>query len=60
MHNNIHAGGGRRQMLSSVDFYRHVPKDLTEVRVAVGGSFGLCFVVSFVVKRLTRLDDSLF
>jgi len=33
MHNNIHSGGGRRQMLSSVDFYRHVPKDLTEVRV---------------------------
>ena len=33
MHNNIQGGGGRRQMLSSVDFYRHVPKDLTEVRL---------------------------
>ena len=33
MQNNINAGGGRRQALSSVDFYRRVPKDLTEVRV---------------------------
>ena len=31
--NNINGGGGRgRNMMSSVDFYRRVPKDLTEVR----------------------------
>jgi hypothetical protein len=29
--NNLNGGGGRRQALSSVDFYRRVPKDLTEV-----------------------------
>ena len=31
MSNNINGGGGRRNMMSSVDFYRRVPKDLTEV-----------------------------
>ena len=30
---NINGGGGRRNMMSSVDFYRRVPKDLTEVRM---------------------------
>jgi len=29
--NNINGGGGRRGGLSSVDFYRRVPRDLTEV-----------------------------
>jgi hypothetical protein len=29
---NINGGGARRNMMSSVDFYRRVPKDLTEVR----------------------------
>ena len=28
-------GGGRRQALSSIDFYRRVPKDLTEVRILI-------------------------
>ncbi|EJK56084.1 hypothetical protein THAOC_24094 [Thalassiosira oceanica] len=28
--NNIYGGGGRRSAMSSVDFYRRVPKDLTE------------------------------
>ena len=32
--NNIYGGGGRRSRVSSVDFYRRVPKDLTEVSVA--------------------------
>jgi hypothetical protein len=32
MHGNINGGGGKRQAMSSVDFYRRVPKDLTEVR----------------------------
>ena len=31
MHNNLNGSGGRRQGISSVDFYRRVPKDLTEV-----------------------------
>jgi hypothetical protein len=35
MQNNINGGGGRRQVLSSVDFYRRVPTDLTEVSVCV-------------------------
>jgi hypothetical protein len=35
---NINGGMGRggRSALSSVDFYRRVPKDLTEVRVICG------------------------
>jgi hypothetical protein len=32
MSNNISGGGRSRNTLSSVDFYRRVPKDLTEVR----------------------------
>ena len=32
MSNNINGGGRRGNALSSVDFYRRVPKDLTEVR----------------------------
>jgi hypothetical protein len=35
MQNNINGGGGRRQVLSSVDFYRRVPTDLTEVSVVL-------------------------
>jgi hypothetical protein len=31
MSNNINGGGRSRNALSSVDFYRRVPKDLTEV-----------------------------
>jgi hypothetical protein len=31
MQNNLNGSGGRRQALSSVDFYRRIPKDLTEV-----------------------------
>ena len=31
--NNIYGGGGRRNAMASVDFYRRVPKDLTEVRI---------------------------
>ena len=30
--NNIYGGGGKRGAVSSMDFYRRVPKDLTEVR----------------------------
>ena len=33
--NNIYGGGGRRSAMASVDFYRRVPKDLTEVRLLI-------------------------
>ena len=33
--NNIYGGGGRRSAMASVDFYRRVPKDLTEVRFII-------------------------
>jgi hypothetical protein len=33
MSNNLNGGGRGRNALSSVDFYRRVPKDLTEVRL---------------------------
>jgi hypothetical protein len=36
--NNLNGSGGRRQVLSSVDFYRRVPKDLTEVRAMISGN----------------------
>ena len=32
--NNINGPGGRRSAMASVDFYRRVPKDLTEVSSA--------------------------
>ena len=31
MQNQLNGSGGRRQAMSSLDFYRRVPKDLTEV-----------------------------
>ena len=31
MQNQLNGSGGRRQAMSSIDFYRRVPKDLTEV-----------------------------
>jgi hypothetical protein len=40
-HNNIGNGGRQRNALSSVDFYRRVPKDLTEV----------CVVTSIMVAK---------
>ena len=47
--NNLNGGSGvggshgRRQVMSSMDFYRRVPKDLTEVR----DTNGRCGVVAF-------------
>lgn len=37
--NNIYGGGGRRSAMASVDFYRRVPKDLTEVRARCANDF---------------------
>jgi protein disulfide-isomerase-like protein len=39
--NNINGGGGRRGGLSSVDFYRRVPRDLTEA-TTLGAIMSLC------------------
>lgn len=42
MSQNINGGGGSRNVLSSVDFYRRVPKDLTEVRTRHSSSSITC------------------
>lgn len=59
--NNINGGGGRRQALSSVDFYRRVPKDLTEVRNAfsenirtVGSLLSFFSQLFFIYKKRQR------
>lgn len=41
MSNNINGGGRRGNALSSVDFYRRVPKDLTEA-TALGAFMSIC------------------
>jgi len=40
---NINGGGGRRNMMSSVDFYRRVPKDLTEA-TSLGAFMSICAI----------------
>jgi hypothetical protein len=45
MSNNINGGGRSRNALSSVDFYRRVPKDLTEVGDDREGGMELDFFV---------------
>ena len=50
MSNNINSGG-RRNALSSVDFYRRVPKDLTEV-----SSSRLSSATRFLVLELRRMS----
>jgi hypothetical protein len=53
---NINGGGARRNMMSSVDFYRRVPKDLTEVRGNAGpGHFPVEFYVVRVVRSLQNM-----
>jgi len=41
MHGNLNGGGRRRSAMSSVDFYRHVPRDLTEA-TSLGAIMSLC------------------
>eukprot|EP00521_Asterionellopsis_glacialis_P007318 CAMPEP_0195282160 /NCGR_PEP_ID=MMETSP0707-20130614/1159_1 /TAXON_ID=33640 /ORGANISM="Asterionellopsis glacialis, Strain CCMP134" /LENGTH=481 /DNA_ID=CAMNT_0040341113 /DNA_START=58 /DNA_END=1503 /DNA_ORIENTATION=- len=41
MSNNINGGGRGRSMMSNVDFYRRVPKDLTEA-TTLGAAMSLC------------------
>jgi hypothetical protein len=45
MSNNINGGGRSRNVMSSVDFYRRVPKDLTEVSTMACVSHWICLVV---------------
>ena len=48
--NNLNGGSGgshgRRQVMSSMDFYRRVPKDLTEVRYVTIMIFADCIKCS--------------
>jgi hypothetical protein len=54
--NNLNGSGGRRQVLSSVDFYRRVPKDLTEVRDA---GERICWMMArWVFLRLAAFTDA--
>ena len=49
--NNIYGGGGRRNAMASVDFYRRVPKDLTEVRIFMHiCSVRVCLVNVWVIE----------
>lgn len=41
MHGNINGGGKQRNAMSSIDFYRRVPKDLTEA-TTLGAAMSLC------------------
>lgn len=41
MHGNLNGGGRKRSALSSVDFYRRVPKDLTEA-TTLGAFMSIC------------------
>lgn len=52
--NNIYGGGGRRSAMSSIDFYRRVPKDLTEVRRR-----GRRATLGFSAAALPPFDDAI-
>jgi hypothetical protein len=58
MHGNINGGGGKRQAMSSVDFYRRVPKDLTEVSQC----YVLCllYTLNDVLLLVRQLDPIVF
>lgn len=48
MHNNISGGGRQRSAISSVDFYRRVPRDLTEA-TSLGAAMSLCAMLLMVL-----------
>ena len=63
MSNNINGGGRGRNMASSMDFYRRVPKDLTEVRLRHyytprigGGCASVCRKFTYIATRLLRVE----
>mmetsp|Transcript_36329 Transcript_36329/g.75588 ORF Transcript_36329/g.75588 Transcript_36329/m.75588 type:complete len:489 (-) Transcript_36329:140-1606(-) len=54
MSSSINGGGGRgRQALSSVDFYRRVPKDLTEA-TALGAAMSICAMLVMGILFLSE------
>eukprot|EP00980_Cylindrotheca_fusiformis_P025148 scaffold13207_cov143-Cylindrotheca_fusiformis.AAC.1 len=53
MSNNISGGGRSRNALSSVDFYRRVPKDLTEA-TTLGAAMSMCAIAIMAVLFLSE------
>mmetsp|Transcript_18878 Transcript_18878/g.46776 ORF Transcript_18878/g.46776 Transcript_18878/m.46776 type:complete len:480 (-) Transcript_18878:27-1466(-) len=53
MHNNISGGGRGRNMMSSVDFYRRVPKDLTEA-TTLGAAMSLMAIAIMAILFLSE------
>mmetsp|Transcript_6659 Transcript_6659/g.14485 ORF Transcript_6659/g.14485 Transcript_6659/m.14485 type:complete len:497 (-) Transcript_6659:207-1697(-) len=51
--NNIYGGGGRRSAMASVDFYRRVPKDLTEA-TSLGAFMSLCAIAVMGILFLSE------
>ncbi|KAL3775734.1 hypothetical protein ACHAW5_005889 [Stephanodiscus triporus] len=51
--NNIYGGGGKRGAVSSMDFYRRVPKDLTEA-TSLGAFMSLCAIAVMGVLFLSE------
>jgi len=51
--NNIYGGGGQRSRMSSVDFYRRVPKDLTEA-TTLGALMSLAAVLVMAILFLSE------
>ena len=53
--NNLNGSGGgshgRRQVMSSMDFYRRVPKDLTEVRFSIFLFVGIATDIRLILNR---------
>jgi len=53
MSNNISYGGRNRNMMSNVDFYRRVPKDLTEA-TTLGAAMSLCAIGIMAILFLSE------
>jgi hypothetical protein len=51
--NNINGGGKQRKVLSSMDFYRHVPSDLTEA-TALGAFMSACAMLVMAVLFISE------
>lgn len=51
--NNIYGGGGRRNAMASVDFYRRVPKDLTEA-TSLGAFMSICAIAVMGILFLSE------
>ena len=60
MSNNINGGGRSRNAMSSVDFYRRVPKDLTEVRFLLVVLTRIAFAQQCIAWLLVPLRSRLY